>query len=311
MKRPPRRNPVAAGDAFRRLPLGSLRVFVAVAEHLHFTRAAAALGVSASAASMQVHALEGYLGVALFRRQGRFVELTAHGAQLLPRIRDGLTALQSAIDDAREVEGHGPLRVSTLGSFLTQWLMPRLPRFEGLNPGFYLRIETSIELVDFKRSEMHAAIRLGGGSWPGLFCEKLMDEWLVPVCQPTMLAKLGPVNAHADLKRYRLLHSSSEPWSTWLLGMPPGDGSSRISIDDSAAIVRAAEVGSGLALARWSLVADEIRAGRLAVASSQVAQYGLAYYFVCPPKLREMPKVAKFHEWLRSEAVKHRPPVHS
>lgn len=297
-----------AGDAFRRLPLGSLRVFVAVAEHLHFTRAAASLGVSTSAASMQIQALEQYLGVPLFRRQGRFVELTAHGAQLLPGIRDGLAALQNAIDNARDVEGQGPLRVSTLGSFLTQWLMPRLPRFEARHPGFELRIETSLELVDFGRSEVHAAIRLGAGSWPGLYCEKLMDEWLVPVCRPDMLARLGPVNGHADLRRYRLLHSSSEPWSTWLLGLPPGDGNSRISIDDSAAIVRAAEAGSGLALARWSLVADEISTGRLAMASAQFAPYGLAYYFVCPPKRRETSQVATFHGWLRSEASRHAAP---
>ena len=309
-KRPPRRKLAAAGDAFRRLPLGSLRVFVAVAEHLHFTRAAAALGVSASAASMQVHALERYLGVSLFRRQGRYVELTAHGVQLLPRVRDGLSALQSAIDDAREVEGHGPLRVSTLGSFLTQWLMPRLPGFEAGHPGIELRIETSTELVDFKRSEIHAAIRLGAGPWAGLHSEKFMDEWLVPVCRPALLANLGPVNDHADLKRYRLLHSSSEPWSMWLLDAPHNDVTSRISIDDSTAIVRAAEAGGGLALARWSLVADEIRSGRLALAGRHAAQYPLGYHFVCPVKHREMPKVAAFHGWLRSEAAKHRPPGH-
>ena len=307
-KRTPRRKRVAAGDAFRRLPLGSLRVFVAVAEHLHFTRAAAALGVTVSAASMQVQALEQYLGVALFRRQGRLVELSACGAQLLPRIRDGLTALQSAIDDVREVEGHGPLRVSTLGSFLTQWLMPRLSRFEEQNPGVELRIETSTELVDFRRSDVHAAIRLGAGSHPGLYSEKLLDEWLVPVCQPAMFAKLGPVNGHADLKRYRLLHSSSEPWSIWLLGGPHNDVTSRISIDDSAAIVRAAEAGGGLALTRWSLVADGIRSGRLALAGRHVTQYPFGYFFVCPPKHREMPKVAVFHAWLRAEAAKHGPP---
>jgi LysR family transcriptional regulator, glycine cleavage system transcriptional activator len=310
-KRPPRRKPAAAGDAFRRLPLGSLRVFVAVAEHLHFTRAAAALGVSASATSMQVHALERYLGVTLFHRQGRFVELTAHGVQLLPRVRDGLSALQGAIDDAREVEGHGPLRVSTLGSFLTQWLMPRLPRFEAGHPGIELRIETSTELIDFKRSDIHAAIRLGAGPWAGVYSEKFMDEWLVPVCRPALLANLGPVNGHSDLKRYRLLHSSSEPWSLWLLDAPHNDVTSRISIDDSTAIVRAAEAGGGLALARWSLVADEIRSGRLALAGRQAAQYPLAYHFVCPAKHKEMPKVAAFHGWLRSEAAKHRPPGRS
>jgi LysR family glycine cleavage system transcriptional activator len=307
-KRPPRRRPVAAGDAFRRLPLGSLRVFVAVAEHLHFTRAAAALGVTASAASMQVHALEQYLGASLFRRHGRLVELTPRGAQLLPRIRDGLAALQSAIDDARELEGHGPLRISTVASFLTQWLMPRLSRFEGENPGIDLRIETSSALIDFQRSEFHAAIRLGAGPWAGLYSEKLLDEWLVAVCQPAMFAKLGPVNSQADLKRYRLLHSSSEPWSSWLLGTPHIDATSRLSIDDSTAIVRAAEAGTGLALARWSLVADEVRSGRLAMASRQVTPHAFGYHFVCPPKHRDMPKVAAFHSWLRGEAAKHRTP---
>ena len=212
---------------------------------------------------MQVRALEAYLGVSLFHRQGRLVELSARGAQLLPRIRDGLEALQCAIDAAREVEGHGPLRVSTLGSFLTQWLMPRLPRFESENPGIELRIESSTRLVDFQQSEVHAAVRFGPGSWAGLHSEKLMDEWLVLVCQPALLAKLGPVQGAADLKRYRLLHSSSEPWSLWLLDAPDNDVTSRISIDDSTAIVRAAEAGSGLALARWSLVADEIRSGSL------------------------------------------------
>lgn len=254
---------------------------------------------------MQIQALEQYLGQPLFRRQGRLIELTDQGTRLLPRIRQGLGALQDAIDEARSIQGRGPLRISTLGSFLMQWLMPRLPAFEALHPGIELRIETSVGLVDFRTSEVQAAIRLGGGSWPGLYSEKLMDEWLVPVCHPALLAKLGPVNNPADLKRYRLLHSSTEPWSGWLLGMPPEwvmpPG---ISIDDSAAIVRAAEAGDGLALARWSLVADDVQRGRLAIASKNVTPNGRDYYFVCPPKHCGLPKVAAFHTWLRAEAAR-------
>ena len=124
---------------------------------MHFTRAAEALGVTVSAASMQIQALEQYLGVALFRRQGRLIEITEQGAQLLPKIRDGLTALQDAIDDARTIRGQGPLRISMLGSFLTQWLMARLPQFEALHPDIDLRIETSAAQVDFKKTEVHAA----------------------------------------------------------------------------------------------------------------------------------------------------------
>lgn len=257
---------------------------------------------------MQVQALEQYLGVSLFRRQGRLIELSEHGARLLPKLRDGLNALQNAIDDTREARGHEPLRISTLGSFLTQWLMPRLPQFEALHPGIDLRIESSTSLVDFQRSEVHAAIRMGSGSWPGLYSEKLIDEWLVPVCQPALLAKLGPVSDYADLKRYRLLHGSSEPWSIWLLGVSHDDMlslTSRISVEDSAAVVRAAEAGGGLALARWTLAADDVRSGRLAVASRKVIQHRLTYYFVCPPKHRAMSKVAAFHSWLRAEAARH------
>jgi LysR family transcriptional regulator, glycine cleavage system transcriptional activator len=271
---------------------------------MHFTRAADSLGVTVSAASMQIQALEKYLGVPLFRRQGRLIELTEHGVQLLPKIRDGLGTLQDAISDARAVRGQGPLRISMLGSFLTQWLMARLPEFEAAHPGVDLRIETSTALVDFRKSEMHAAIRLGAGSWRGVYSDKIMNEWLVPVCQPAMLAKLGPVTDHADLKRYRLLHDVSERWSDWLLDGPHDEATSRISIDDSTAVVRAAEAGAGLALARWSLVADDVRLGRLAVASKKYTPYGLAYYFVCPPKNRDLRKVAAFHGWLRAQAAK-------
>jgi len=276
---------------------------------MHFTRAAEALGVTVSAASMQIQALEQYLGVALFRRQGRLIEITEQGAQLLPKIRDGLTALQDAIDDVRTIRGQGPLRISTIGSFLTQWLMPRLPQFEALHPDIDLRIETSAAQVDFKKTEVHAAIRLGAGTWSGLYSDKIMDEWLVPVCQPALLAKLGPVSDHADLKRYRLLHSSTERWSDWLLDGQHDESALRISIDDSAAVVRAAEAGAGLALARWSLVADDVRLGRLAVASKKITRYGRTCYFVCPPKYRDMPKVAAFHRWLQAEAAKHAPPA--
>lgn len=280
-------------------------MFVAVAEHLQFTRAAEALGVTVSATSMQIQALEQYLGQPLFRRQGRLVELTEQGARLLPRIREGLGALQDAIDEARSNQGRGPLRISMLGSFLMQWLMPRLPAFEALHPGIELHIEASIGLVDFRTSEVQAAIRLGGGTWAGLYSEKLMDEWLVAVCHPALLAKLGPVNNAADLKRYRLLHSATEPWSSWLLAIQrEGVAPPVISIDDSGAIVRAAEAGDGLALARWSLVADDVQRGRLAIASKSLTKDGRDYYFVCPPKRCRLPQVAAFHTWLRAESAR-------
>jgi LysR family glycine cleavage system transcriptional activator len=297
------RAPVARrrpGAAIRRLPLGSLRVFVAVAEHLSFTRAADALGVTTSAASMQIQALEEYLRVALFRRNGRQVELTSEAAALLPKVRQGLSDLESALDEARAERGAGPLRVTMLASFLAQWLMPRLQSFSELHPKIDLQIHTSIEPVDFVRTGTHAGIRFGVGQWPQLHVEKLLDEWLVPVCRPSLLKKHGPVMTADDLKRYRLMHSTSEPWSTWLFNDNDTERwpASGIAFDDSVAIIRATEAGQGLALARWSLVADEVREGRLAVASPRTLKFFRSYYFICPPALLRLDKVDAFRRWL-------------
>ena len=298
------RSSATAPPAIRRLPLGSLRVFVAVADHLSFTRAAAALGVTTSAASMQIQSLEEYLRIALFRRDGRQVALTAEGAQLLPKIRLGLGELERALDGARADRGAGPLRITTLSSFLSQWVMPRLPEFNRLHPRVDLQIDTSPEVIDFVRSGVHAGLRFGAGNWPQLHIEKLFDEWLIPVCKPALLKKYGPVNDAKDLERYRLMHSTSEPWSAWLFEKGeserwPAGGS---AFDDSLAIIRATEAGQGLALARWSLIAGEVRDGRLALASERALKFSRSYYFVCPPALLRLDKLDAFRKWIVGEA---------
>jgi LysR family transcriptional regulator, glycine cleavage system transcriptional activator len=291
-------------EVTRRLPLGSLRVFMAVAECRSFTLAADALGVSVSATSMQVRSLEQYLGLPLFRRDGRLVEPTAEALQLLPRIRDGLSTLQQAIDETRVARGSGTLYISTLPSFLLQWLSPRLPDFLAQHPEINLRVEASSIPVDFNTTGITASVRFGDGNWPALHAEKVLDEWLVPVCRPDLLKKFGPVNGHEDLTRYHLLHSTTEPWSNWLSGLPancwPETG---MGFDDSAAVVRLAASGKGLALARWSLIADELGRGELALASKRITSFARRYYFVCSPKMRGLKKVAAFRDWLINQAA--------
>jgi len=304
------RHPVPAAGAIRRLPLGSLRVFVAVAEHLSFTRAADALGVTTSAVSMQIQSLEEYLRVALFRRDGRQIYLTAEGTALMPRVRQGLNELERALDDARVDRAAGPLRITTLTSFLSQWLMPRLPEFERVHPRVDLQFDTSTELVDFVRSGVHAGLRFGAGGWPQLHVEKLFDEWLIPVCKPALLKKLGPVLDATDLKRYRLMHSLSEPWSAWLFedGSSPRWPSEGIAFDDSLAILRATEAGQGLALSRWSLAATEIEQGRLAIASPRTLKFSRSFYFVCPPAALRLDKLDAFRRWILEAARRFPPP---
>lgn len=290
--------------AFRRLPLSSLRVFVAVAEQLSFTRAAQNLGITAGAVSMQIRSLEEYLQAPLFLRRGRIVQLTAEGSRLLPRVRSGLEELEHAIDEARIDRRSGALTVSTIASFLQQWLLPRLQGFYEKHPGIDLRVHTSAALVDFLHSDVQAAVRFGTGDWPQLHVEKLMDEWLVPVCTPALLEKHGPIRTRDDLKRVPLLHSKSEPWKVWPdITLTSDEWAPRgSSFDDSVTIIRAAEAGQGFALARWSLAAHEISQGRLVIASPTVCPAPRAYFFVCPSGYVSVEKIAVFREWLQTQA---------
>jgi LysR family glycine cleavage system transcriptional activator len=231
---------------------------------------------------------------------------------LLPRVQRALGELERALDDSRAERDAGPLRVSMLSSFLHHWLMPRLPRLRSQHPHIDLHIDTSTRLIDFVREDQHAAIRMGNGGWPNVHEEKLLDEWLIPVCTPALYAKHGPVNDADDLARYTLVHSTTEPWTAWLLaGRMVDDSSSPVSgarIDDSSAIVRFALQGSGLALARWSLVAEEIAAGQLVIASPKPVRYPRSYWFICPQRAQAMDTLMGFRDWLRAEMAAFPPP---
>jgi LysR family glycine cleavage system transcriptional activator len=292
--------------------LGSLRVFVAVAEHLSFTRAADALGVTASAASLQIRALEEYLSRPLFRRSGREVHLTGEGKALLPRVQQALSDIERAVDDVRGGRQAGPIRLTTLYSFLQQWLLPRMARFRSAHPGVDLHLHSSPNAVDFVREDFHLGIRYGLGGWPNLRCEKLLDEWLLPVCSPALLRKHGPVRNVDDLRRYPLLHSASEPWTAWLFdgrADDPSAGFRGALYEDSQAVVRLALQGDGLALGRWCLVADDVAQGALVVAGDHPVRFERSYWVVWPNRSDNLPGVRDFIGWLRSEAQAFRMPA--
>jgi LysR family glycine cleavage system transcriptional activator len=291
--------------------LGSLRVFIAVAQHLSFTRAADALGVTASAASLQIRSLEDYLARPLFRRNGRQVRLTAEGAALLPRVRQALEQLERAVDDVRRDRSAGPLRVSTLASFLQQWLLPRLERFRLACPEADLHLHTSEQMVDFVREDFHIAVRFGKGGYPNVHTEKLLDEWVLPVCSPALYQKFGPLRDADDLRRYPLLHSLGEPWTMWLFDgrtNQEAGGLRGAVFDASLAVVRMAVQGAGLVLARWSLVADEIASGQLVRASERALCLEYGYWLVCPLRAQTLPTVKAFIDWIRDEAARFAPP---
>jgi LysR family transcriptional regulator, glycine cleavage system transcriptional activator len=297
------------GSAYDRLPLNALRVFEAVATRLNFGDAAEALHVTPAAVSQQIKALEDYLQMPLFRRSGRKVELTPEGAQLLPGVRAGLDELETTLQRLKGARQSGSINLSVLPSFLQKWLTPRLGDLHARHPGVELRIQSSPDLVDFARSDFHAAVRLGAGRYPGLYVEKLMDDWLLAVAAPRVLKKHGPLDADAEPDARPLLHGVELDWSSWWAGGAASRKAQRGAyMDDSVSVLEAAIEGLGYALIRWTLAAGELAAGRIALASERVIPYRFSYYFVCPKTYVALPKVATFRDWLRAQAREFAPP---
>jgi LysR family glycine cleavage system transcriptional activator len=295
-----------------RLPLNALQAFEAVAVEQSFNRAANALHVTPAAISQQIKGLEEALGYALFDRSGKSVCLTAEGARLLPGIRRGFAELRSAMQQARAGQNQNRLNITTIGSFLQRWLLPRLPEFQSTHRELDLRLSASIALVNFADGEFDAGIRFGRGRWPGLKSSRLFDEWLVPVCHPRLLSEHGPIRTMKDLQRYPILRGEDEPWELWT-SAAFGDGLPALAsgprVDDSASVVMAAMRGQGVALVRWSLASGDVDDGNLVVPAEAALKHPATYYFVAPPEKWDRRSVREFREWLLAAGTQMRAPT--
>ncbi len=281
------------------IPLNALRTFEAVASRLSFAKGAEALNVSPAAVSSQIRSLEQRLNQPLFHRQGRQVTLTETGRKLLPGVQRGLAELRRAVQTVSQDRSEGVLNLSMMPTFLQKWLMPRLTEFYDIQPQIDLRINADNTQVNFEQTDFHAAIRFGTGTWQGVKAEKMLDDWILPVCSPRLLREIGPLKSADELQNHDLLFVESEVWDAWfrVLG-ESGRDSHWPLLNDSLSILMAAEQGQGIALSRWSLVARDIAAGRLVRPIGTVVRTDWSYYFVAPPHYHDLPKVAAFRDWI-------------
>ena len=147
--------------------LNGLRAFEAAARHLSFTRAADELNVTQTAISHLIRRLEEQLGIKLFVRRNRALELTREAQDYLPAVRGAFEDLRRATARLRRSERDGVLTVSTTPSLAAKWLVTRVAAFQDANPGIEVRISTSSHLVDFQREDVDMAVRYGRGSLAG------------------------------------------------------------------------------------------------------------------------------------------------
>ncbi len=289
----------------RRLPpLNALRAFEAGARYLSFTKAAEELFVTQAADSHQVKLLEQDLGVALFRRMTRKLALTAEGRALLGPVGEALDTLAEAAEGLRAGVGGGTLTLSLTPTFGVQWLAQRIGRFWSAHPEIELRLQHSIHLVDFARDEVDAAVRWGGGVWPGVEAVYLMRAGLVPLCSPALCEGPHALKAPDDLRHHTLLHERDYvEWAQWLAlaGARQVEARRGPIIDDPSVVLQAAIDGQGVALVSASIVRGELESGRLVKPFDVDLDADNAYYLVAPPRAFERPTVQAFRDFLLAE----------
>jgi LysR family glycine cleavage system transcriptional activator len=164
--------------------LESLRVLAACVRHGNFSRAAAELGITPTAVSQRMRALETQLGVKLFRRHGPRLTTTDRARALGQRIEHALALMRVAVEDCRRLKQ--PLRVTCAPTFAARWLVPRLASYQALPGANAIAMDASQGLSP--PGFFDVAIRSGVGPWPGCESARLMSEQGTPMLSPKWAA---------------------------------------------------------------------------------------------------------------------------
>jgi LysR family glycine cleavage system transcriptional activator len=308
---------------YRLPPLNALRVFEAAARHLSFKEAAAELHITQAAVSHQVKSLEDYLGVQLFRRTSRGVQLTDAARACLPKMREGFDALAAAVEMIRERGEEAELQITAPPVFTARWLMPRLADFSRREPKIELRVFASSKMVDagaldsstlvgnldLRQEHSEVQIHLGAGAYPGNRADRLFAVSMTAVAHPSLAPEL---RTPADLAQHTLLHDDAmeivaggNAWRKWLDVAGAAD---QVDADrgphfsTNILSLEAASQRLGVALALRPLVDADLASKRLSAPFEAEYVPGSAYYLVCPEVIADRPAVAAFRKWLLEQA---------
>jgi DNA-binding transcriptional LysR family regulator len=289
----------------RRLPpLKTLPAFEIAAERLSFTAAAGELHLTHGAVSRQIQALESRLGVPLFRRRNRRIELTEAGAAFLPGVRQALHVLETSTVEVATSPRQGALVVSCVATFMMRWLIPRLYAFNALHRKIEVRLSASHAPVDFARDGIDIAIRVGRPPWPrNVVAAPFLADRIGPVCAPALLNGRKTLRI-AELRRHRLLHAETraQSWANWgrARGVTIDSGASQ-SFEHHYFMLEAAASGLGIGIASFPLVENDLKTGRL-VAPFGFVPSGNSYCVLHARQVADNAKIAAFRSWIVSTA---------
>jgi LysR family glycine cleavage system transcriptional activator len=291
----------------QRLPLRGIAVFEAVARHGSLKAAARELNLSPSAVSHQIRALEETLGVELFRRVSRGVQLSPDAARYADVLHGLFERLRSA---TASVAAPGWSRTSTRvvrlmtpPSLATHWLMPRLPDFIAAHPGIDLRV-FAVRTADGNAEDFDITIGYGDATrWQGR-ARPLLEETIQPYCAPSLR---GPRTLTPRQLLTRPLIQSREnavSWESWfgrhgLSFAAAQEGP--LQLDPSYVAIEAAVKGVGIILESSLLTREHVESGRLVAPVRETQPPSISYWLLPVAKGARRP-VVEAHDWLASQA---------
>ncbi len=285
-------------------PLNAVRAFHAAARHLNLSRAAEDLGVTQSAISKQVIALEDFIGARLFERMPGGLELTEEGKSLRWSIDPAFELLDSAfVHYSRRSPRSNHCRVSTLASFAATVLAPRMQNFRETFPGTELDVLTSDRLIDLEREEIDFSIRYGTSDWDDLVSIPLTPGRLIPVCKPGLL---GDAPVGDDLSGCRRIQMfSSDEWRVWSqeTGREVWDSTDAFFLEDFLVALRMTEEGQGIALLPQPIVGDAVASGRLQVFSETALDWPQTYHIVHRQGGRPTKQTQEIIDWFVAQVA--------
>lgn len=286
-------------------PLNAVKAFESAARHLNFTKAADELFVTQAAVSHQIKLLEDFLGVQLFHRRNRLLELTELGLQYFEEIRPLLEQIAKATDQIRAQNQRQILTISVPQTFGMQWLVPRLNDFHQKFPDIEVRIKGVDQDEGLLGKEIDVAIYYGSGKWENVESIRLTEAPLVILASPRFLEQ-NPITSPQDLVGKTLLHVFSR--NKWKRTIEHFELNDQIDVEQAGSVfshtfmaLQAAMHQQGLAIANKVLAQNELEQGNLIEPFPTGLFDEKAFYVVYPPEMAQIGKVRNFVEWITQE----------
>ena len=292
------------------ISIKSLQVFEAAARNKSFTRAATELGITQPAVSFAIKNLEAGMGLQLFTRASKGIQLTSTGRALSERLTLGFGIINQVVQDMAQLQNAHQITLAVSTAVATWWLLPRIARFKRQHPEIDLRVITTDTDIDLMSQNVDLAITLGAGSFDDYRKWTFAEEEIFPVCSQAYLKKTPQAASLEAYPTLQLIHLEQKyrprlSWKEWLghFGVEELRARPSLQFSDYSIVLQAAIDGQGIAQG-WRHIVDPLIAQNLLVRPVQQSVRTQNPMYIIASKERELRRdVLMVKDWLLEESL--------